>query len=202
MSTVDRVCHTGAQPLDASSGDDGHVDVSRAAKLLGLQPTSVYSAIRDGQLIGVLIGGHRYVPTTAIEEYLTRPSVLARRERDASPKPSTAILPGRFPLEPLAFLIEQHEAEPAPLTVLADRIGVARAAIYRLLREGLTATMADHCAVTAGWHPALVWGMDWWDEDRHAVEASRRSARAASMRRHPSSRRHQLGQFGDLPPAA
>ena len=99
-------------------------------------------------------------------------------------------------------MIEQHEPVPVPVTVLADRIGVSQAAIYRLLKEGLTSSMADRCAITAGWHPALVWGMDWWDEDRHTVEASRRSARAASMRWHPSSRRRQLGQFGDLPPAA
>lgn len=63
-------------------------------------------------------------------------------------------------------------------------------------------------AVAIGYHPSLVWGLDWWDEARHPAEPAdwggdepvdvdeppvvappgRSSAELPSMRRHPSAR--------------
>ena len=35
-------------------------------------------------------------------------------------------------------------------------------AVYRFIRDGLTWTMADRLAIRLGYHPAEIWGHEWW----------------------------------------
>jgi hypothetical protein len=47
----------------------------------------------------------------------------------------------------------------------ARELGVHPRQVYRWRRYGVTWAQADELATRAGWHPAEVWGADWWDAE-------------------------------------
>ena len=48
---------------------------------------------------------------------------------------------------------------------IADRLGTQSSNIYRWLAGGIKWDQwrADHYAIRAGYHPANIWGNQWWD---------------------------------------
>jgi len=69
----------------------------------------------------------------------------------------------------------QQRLAAAPLLALAgcrdgqrNIVHLARCAdvrtseVYRFIRDGLTWTMADRLAIRLGYHPAEIWGHEWW----------------------------------------
>lgn len=51
-------------------------------------------------------------------------------------------------------------------TTIAERLGVNRQQVYRWRRGEvmLNTWAADRLAIKCGYHPALVWGQQWWDD--------------------------------------
>lgn len=185
--------HARCQPIP---GEPVH-DSFEAARLLGIRPMSVRSAVRDGLLGAWQPGGWKTAllfPQSAIEEYLARPSVLAARKPTALSKLDKAVTPSRrrgplplarLSIDPLLELAAQGMVEPNAHK-LAVVLGCASGDIWRWLAGGVTWTAADRLAVRLGYHPAEVWGADWWALDD--VETPDPVELAAAVRRHPSTR--------------
>ncbi len=94
---------------DFEPDDDGvesFVTPETAVRVLGISRHPMGDLIRAGRLTTTARG---LVSTESIEAYLASPTVQARRARDAAPKRSAELLPGRFPIEPLRWLLERHE---------------------------------------------------------------------------------------------
>jgi hypothetical protein len=71
----------------------------------------------------------------------------------------------RYPLAPLVRLAELHAGRTLPVSEQLLQFGQNpsnRNAIYRARAHGLDAQQADRWAIAAGFHPALVWGLDWF----------------------------------------
>jgi len=53
-----------------------------------------------------------------------------------------------------------------PLTQLVVTLGLPTAdlaLLHRARYDGLTSIAADRISCALGFHPSLVWGIDWWD---------------------------------------
>lgn len=70
----------------------------------------------------------------------------------------------RLPYAPFADVCGANMSE------VARRCGVHPSLVVRWKQRGLTVEMADRCACRFGWHPASVWGDDWWDAARISDE--------------------------------
>lgn len=194
MSTVDRGytrtddAHTDA--LD-DTWDAGYVTVHDAARLLNMATSSVRSAARDGLLRRRQFDGGSQVEAASIEEYLARPTVIARRARDAQGRPATRVRSGWLSMKPLLRHLERTRAMLG-VTSSAVHLGVHPGVLHRAMREGVSPFAADKMANAIGEHPALIWGDEWW----------RTAEIAASMRRHPSACPQPLGDDWPPQPAA
>lgn len=86
-----------------------------------------------------------------------------------SPRPAQV----RLPVEPLFAVsgarhvigADRHGVArvPSPVTELARRVGREPRQVHRWISEGgVPFSSADEAAVACGFHPANVWGDDWW----------------------------------------
>lgn len=194
MSTVDRGCdriHDSRSSGLTEAPEAGLVSLPEAARRLSLKPSSVQSALQDGVLRRGRVDGASCVDVSSIEEYLVRPSVVIRRERDARTKTVEPIRPRRLAVGPLLRLMSLRHGLGFTIADAARELDVNQGVIYRALREGLTIYAADRWAHAMGEHPALIWGDNWF----------RTADIAASMRRHPSAGGQLLENDGPLPAA-
>lgn len=72
----------------------------------------------------------------------------------------------RFDLDRLERLVELHAGGVVTTRELALIFGLGvggRSTVSRARSEGLTAVQADRWSIAAGFHPALVWGLQWYN---------------------------------------
>jgi Bacterial regulatory proteins, gntR family len=82
-------------------------------------------------------------------------SAVAHTDHAASAAP---LAEGRWPLGPLLVTSGLTAAG------LARRLGIARVAVSRAARDGLSDVHADQWAIHLGFHPLMVWGWAWIDQ--------------------------------------
>ncbi|MCU1359096.1 MAG: hypothetical protein JWN99_385 [Ilumatobacteraceae bacterium] len=90
----------------------------------------------------------------------------AAKQRHPSARRRGPLPEPRLPMEPLIRLIELHEGRQVPITEIATIIGAGRSGrgmVHLAIRKGVTAFCADRWSIAAGFHPALVWGIDWYE---------------------------------------
>lgn len=90
---------------------------------------------------------------------------------------------GRFVFDPMVLIVLLGCGTDADM--IADRVQCDRGAVYRWLNGSAMwdAYKADRYAIRAGYHPAVVWGQQWWDECEWAAGAvARRAATRAAKR--------------------
>ncbi len=206
------------RPIPGEAVHNGY----EAAKLLGIRRTSIPGAVRDGLLRAWQPDGWHtplFFPQSAIDEYLARPTVIAARtlRQEASNGDRRSRLVGnetgttsgsrsgpkraaRLSMDPLLELAAA--GMPAPnARKLAVVLHCSPTDIWRWLAHGVTWTAADRLAVRLGYHPAEVWGADWWalddgmspggdiDDDETGPDGPSAGDLAAAKRRHPSASR-------------
>ncbi|MFT3854786.1 MAG: hypothetical protein QM733_18920 [Ilumatobacteraceae bacterium] len=68
---------------------------------------------------------------------------------------------GRLPLAPLLRQLGFVDGDGS-IGRFADRLGTNRTRLYRYVASGVPAAVADEWAVMLGFHPANIWGSEWW----------------------------------------
>jgi DNA-binding transcriptional regulator YiaG len=78
------------------------------------------------------------------------------------------LIPRAVPLAPLIERVAIHLGRPADEISqydFAQAVGVHQRTVCRWMRNGhLPENMSDRVAVHLGWHPAAIWGVDWYIE--------------------------------------
>jgi len=90
-------------------------------------------------------------------------------ERHERKRGTTRVLiPPAVPLAPLIERVVIHLGRPADQISqydFAQAVGVHQRTACRWMQNGhLPENMSDRVAVHLGWHPAVIWGVDWYIE--------------------------------------
>lgn len=78
------------------------------------------------------------------------------------------------------------------ITATAERLHSGRDKVYKWLKGDIRWTygQADKYAIRAGYHPANVWGQQWWDEAIHDAEMAELRRLRKNARRHAPKEAH------------
>jgi len=91
-----------------------------------------------------------------------------KRARKKYGLPTAPRLPQSVPLAPLVERVAIHLGRPADQISqhdFAQAVGVHQRTVCRWMQNGhLPENMSDRVAVHLGWHPAVIWGVDWYIE--------------------------------------
>jgi DNA-binding transcriptional regulator YiaG len=89
------------------------------------------------------------------------------RQRNKRAK-NRVLIPRAVPLAPLIERVAIHLGKPADQISqydFAQAVGVHQRTVCRWMQNGhLPENMSDRVAVHLGWHPAAIWGVDWYIE--------------------------------------
>lgn len=105
-----------------------------------------------------------------------RCELCAMAERDARRQIANGIRGTQpdAPLQPLLERLATHlviDIEQLRVDDIAEACGVDRRTVQRWKRTGwITHRHIDRIAVHLGWHPAAIWGADWWIETTRQIE--------------------------------
>ena len=120
--------------------------------------------------MGIPIASHRH-GTSTVYGYGCRCDRCREydneRQRNKRAK-NRVLIPRAVPLAPLIERVVIHLGKPADQISrydFAQAVGVHQRTVCRWMQNGhLPENMSDRVAVHLGWHPAVIWGVDWYIE--------------------------------------